>query len=163
MPSLPPGFETLEAIQKRLDSSPIELPKAYLIAIWRSVPDDTRSQLSLIHTDEMLKIYNEFIRTCGKDSIVWEFENAIKDKADCYPWQVPLHSEHGYNWARIMAIAALELPAFIDKTYASMEDRFSMVKEEVKQKVTGEGKWLQRLNDAFEKARGHSLLVSKRT
>jgi hypothetical protein len=79
-------FETLEVIQQRLSHSQKDLPEAYLIAIWRCVPDNDSSRMILTHNDKgLLKIFNERMENSGKDSIRCSFGDAVKTEAKIYP------------------------------------------------------------------------------
>jgi hypothetical protein len=181
---MPLIYFTKNEIDEQHKNSQKDLPKAYLIALWRSVPSSTTPQISVQHNADMLDIYEAFLDTCKSHTIVNTFraatqstptplkgdsrqgscndkEGLIQKPPECYPWQVLLDDDRGLRWATCMAAAALELPYFLDPEYdsARAEERVGLVKEEVRLLVLGKKQWLHRHNEAFRLAIGMALFV----
>jgi hypothetical protein len=175
---------TKKEIDEQHKNSQKDLPKAYLIALWRSVPRFTPPQISVKHDDDMHEIYEAFLDTCQSPTIVNTFRAAeqstptplkgdpqqvsrsderilIQKPSKCYPWEALLDDDRGLRWATCMAVAALELPYFLDPEYdtAKGDVRVEQVKKEVQLLVLGKKQWLCRHGEAFDQAAGMSLFI----
>jgi hypothetical protein len=181
---MPPNYLTKKEIDEQHKNSQKDLPKAYLIALWRSVPSSTTTRTSFRHNADMLDIYEAFLDTCKSPTIVNTFRateqstptplqgdprqvsrsderELIQEPSKCYPWQVLLEDDRGLRWATCMAVAALELPYFLDPEYdtAKGEERIEAVKAEVQLLVLGKKGWLRRHGEAFDQAASMALFI----
>jgi hypothetical protein len=159
MKGLPHGFEVLEMIQDRVNNNKMDLKKALLIAIWKSVPDSERSLYSVEHEYEMQRIFDAFNKACdgcSNRTLKETFEKT--EKTNGYPWQWPLNTSAGNVWAEKMALAALELPKFVDKDVDDMTVRFQKVKDVFEEEVHAGRTLLNAHNNAFNVARAEALL-----
>jgi hypothetical protein len=179
-----PIYLTKKEIDEQHKNSQEDLPKAYLIALWRSVPSSTTTRTSFRHYADMLEIYEAFLDTCKSPTIVNTFRATeqstpthlggdprqvsrsderilIQKPLKCYPWEALLDDDRGLRWATCMAAAALELPYFLDPEYDSVgpKKRAEAVKEEVQLLVLGKKEWLSRHGGAFDQAAGMSLFI----
>lgn len=89
----------------------------------------------------MVQIYNDFTASCS-DHTACEFKKTLTEKAKCYPWQVQSKEfKAGYAWFEAFAIAALEIPGFLDKEEVEdNQERLRRIKEVIKAVVVGRNK-----------------------
>jgi hypothetical protein len=165
MRGTPPGIEieTLEQIQARYKGREQHLRKAYLLAIWKSMPnnDSDDQQINPENKKELEKIYHEFLKlitTPATSNLLDQFLGAWHEYLS-HPWEKPLLTSEGYAWTLAMASAALELPDFVEEGSKDLGDHFRNVLKVVTLEAVGEENWRPFHYMIFDTARRGAVLV----
>jgi hypothetical protein len=155
---IPADFKTKDQIKTGRGDEDKYLARDYLIALWKSVPEN-RLQQSTQYSDKMQDIYDAFLELSKVDG-KWNIRDSFNDtqkKHNCYPWQKPLHDTEGTAWALEMAAAALQLPYFVeDEELSNSEAHFQKVKD-IFQEVSKGKVLLQTHKEAFDAAREKAI------
>jgi hypothetical protein len=155
----PQEFETLEEIKIRLkDHYEEHLLNAYLVAVWKSVPD-YRGNASL-DAYQTQRIFDALRQELFCKPYKYKLDGQTHDfwaDYDCYPWEAELNTKEGKDWVNRLAHVAVELPLFVEYD-PDIKIYYERVKNEVKRNVFGTSQSLAAYGDTFDKMWRESTL-----
>ncbi|KAH5027843.1 hypothetical protein HBI55_199630 [Parastagonospora nodorum] len=143
------------------DTPTMATTREQLIEIWKSVPKDVVEMSPEVDKEEerLMKVFESFVKACEscKSSIQTAFDEITNRENRHYPWENPIYTPEGKEWAVRLSLAALELPGFLKETHADRNVHANAVRAEIQRVM---GVWTDSHPGlAFEAAKQRAIIV----